>query len=177
MSEFMGSLLAIILLVTVGIESFDFLPLYGYVHRNYHIHMYTYNVSIIGYAVPGHVSSNGYVSEGIVCLLSADRGCNKEVPLYHFNNVFENLYTTNSSEAGRNYKSVGVVGYCHMKQVLDTVPLYRYRKNITISGSVYTDHYYTTDADKIGLVTPGTTGKNEYTYEGVACFVYNVKYH
>ena len=32
MSKFMGSLLVIILLVTVGIESFDFVPLYGYVY-------------------------------------------------------------------------------------------------------------------------------------------------
>ena len=98
--------------------------------------------------------------------------------LYHYNNNgYENLYTTNSSEAGRNYKLKGVVGYCYGIQEPHTVPLYRYRKTVGAHGRVYTDHYYTTDANKIGLVTPGTTGKNEYTYEGVACFVYNVKYH
>ena len=179
MSEFKGSLLVIILLVTIGIESFDFVPLYGYVHQNYHTHFYTYNASFIGYAVPGRIGAYGYRSEGIVCLLSEGSGCNREVPLYHYGNKFEMLYTTNSSEADRNYQFLGIVGYCYRKQKLHTVPLYRYRKNVrsTVGGVVNTDHYYTTDANKIRPITPCTSGKNEYTYEGVACFVYNVKYH
>ena len=100
------------------------------------------------------------------------------IPLYHYNSVYENLYTTNRSEAdGIKYEFKGIIGYCYGIQEPHTVPLYRYRKTVTVKGHVYTDHYYTTDANKIGLVTPGTTGKNKYTYEGVACFVYNVKYH
>ena len=71
MSKFVGSLL-VILLVTVGIESFTLLPLYGYVHDKYHTHMYTYNSSIIGYTVPGHNGRYGYTSEGIVCLLNSE---------------------------------------------------------------------------------------------------------
>ena len=191
MSKFIGSLLVIILLVTVGIESFTLLPLYGYVQETYHTHLYTYNASIIGYTYPGNVGRHGYKSEGIVCLLNSE-GSGKHfyncifsitfiidtaIPLYHYNNEYENLYTTNSSEAGRNYKYEGIVGHCYGIQEPHTVPLYRYSKTVRARGRVYTDHYYTTDANKIGLVTPGTTGKNEYTYEGVACFVYNVKYH
>ena len=72
MSKFIGSLLVIILLVTVGIESFTLLPLYGYVQEDYHTHMYTYNSSIIGYTVPGHKGLYGYISEGIVCLLNSE---------------------------------------------------------------------------------------------------------
>ena len=176
MSKFIGSLLVIILLVTVGIESFDFVPLYGYVHQNYHTHMYTYNASIIGYAVPGSIGAYKYMSEGIVCFMISDSDCNG-IPLYHYHNKFEMLYTTNSSEAGRNYEFRGIVGYCYKKQKLHTVPLYRYRKNVTVGGVVYTDHYYTTDANKIRPITPCTSGKNEYTYEGIACFVYDVKHH
>ena len=179
MSKFIGSLLVIILLVTVGIESFDFLPLYGYVHKNYHTHLYTYNSSIIGCRVPGHVGRHGYKSEGIVCFLNSDGGCNGGVPLYHYHNVYENLYTTNSSEAGRNYKLQGIAGYCYGTQKPHTVPLYRYRKTVRVYGSVYTDHYYTTNANKIKIipVTSCTNANNEYIYEGVACFVYDVKYH
>ena len=73
MSKFIGSLLVIILLVTVGIESFTLLPLYGYVQKDYHTHLYTYNTSIIGYTVPGHIGRHGYRSEGIVCLLNSDK--------------------------------------------------------------------------------------------------------
>ena len=194
MSKFIGSLLVIILLVTVGIESFTLLPLYGYVRESSRTHFYTYNTSIIGYTIPGR-KGLGYISEGIVCLLNSDSSgkyavytivftlshsiyIDTAIPLYHYNNVYENLYTTNESEVhGRNYKYEGIVGYCYGIQEPHTVPLYRYRKTVRVHGHVYTDHYYTTDANKIGLVTPGTTGKNEYTYEGVACFVYNVKYH
>ena len=177
MSKFMGSLFVIILLVTVGIESFDFVPLYGYVHQNYHTHFYTYNSSIIGCRVPGDKGAYGYISEGIVCFLISDGGCNGGVLLYHYNNVYENLYTTNSSEAGRNYKLQGGVGYCYGTQKPHTVPLYRYRKTIRALGNVNTDHYYTTDVNKISPVTSCTNVNNEYIYEGVACFVYDVKYH
>ena len=88
------------------------------------------------------------------------------------------MYTTNTSEViGKDYEHKGIVGYCYPSQEPHTVPLYRYKKKIEVQpGLEITDHYYTTDANKIGLVTPGTTGNNGYTYEGVACFVYNVKY-
>ena len=69
MSKF---ILVIILLVTVGIESFTLLPLYGYVHRSSHTHLYTYNASIIGYTYPGHIGAYGYRAEGIVCLLNSE---------------------------------------------------------------------------------------------------------
>ena len=95
------------------------------------------------------------------------------LPLHHYYKQGENLYTTNATEADSSYTYKGKVGYCYSTQEPHTVPLYRYKK--TIHGIL--DHYYTTDANKIGLVTPGTTGNNGYTYEGVACFVYNVKYH
>ena len=85
----------------------------------------------------------------------------------------EYLFTTNTTEVDSSYQYAGHVGYCYETQEPHTVPLYRYRKTI---GSVV-DHFYTIDANKIGLVTPGTVGNNGYLYVGVACFVYNVKYH
>ena len=143
---------------------------------SFQTHFYTYNASFIGYAVPGHSGAMDIdLKELSASCLQVVAAC-REVPLRHYSNVYENLYTINSSEAGINYKFEGLAGFCHMKQVLNTVPLYQYSKRVTVENNVYTDHYYTTDADKIGLVTPGTTGKNEYTYEGVICFVYNVKY-
>ncbi|XP_019855646.1 PREDICTED: uncharacterized protein LOC109584372 [Amphimedon queenslandica] len=163
-----------IFLFGLGVESFPLMNLYGYVHSQFGTHLYTYNTSIIGYAVPGRIGVNSYRSEGIVCLLDSD---NSGIPLYHYSKKGspENLYTTNTTEtAGGGYEFKGVVGYCYQTQEPHTVPLYRYKKTVRLG---FTDHYYTTDANKIGLVTPGTTGRDQYTYEGVACFVYNVKYH
>ena len=59
-------------LLTIGVESFPLMNLYGYVHKNYNTHLYTYNASIIGYAVRGITGRNSYMSEGIVCLLDSD---------------------------------------------------------------------------------------------------------
>ena len=61
-----------ILLLTIGVESFPLMNLYGYVHRDYNTHLYTYNASIIGYAVRGRTGLRKYMSEGIVCLLDSD---------------------------------------------------------------------------------------------------------
>ena len=82
MSKFIGSVLVIILLVTVGIESFTLLPLYGYVRRSSHTHLYTYNASIVGYAYPGHIGAYGYISEGIVCLLNSEGSGKYYILLY-----------------------------------------------------------------------------------------------
>ena len=97
------------------------------------------------------------------------------VPLYRYLKSYDYLYTTNSSEIGtttkgaigtNGYRYYGITGYCYPVQVSNTLPLYRY-KNPTVG-----DHLYTTDANEIGVVTLGHTGKNGYIYEGITCFVY-----
>ena len=66
-----------ILLFGLGVESFPLMNLYGYVQNQIGIHLYTYNTSIIGYAVPGITGNRGYKSEGIVCLLDSDNSGKK----------------------------------------------------------------------------------------------------
>ena len=98
------------------------------------------------------------------------------VPLYRYGKGGLNyLYTTNSSEIGttvkgatgtNGYRYYGITGYCYPVQVSNTLPLYRY------DNPTNGDHLYTTDANEIGVLTPGHTGKDGYTYKGITCFVY-----
>ena len=98
------------------------------------------------------------------------------VPLYCYWNtaVSDHFYTTNSQEIGtttpgsigqHGYICEGIAGYCFLRPVAGTVPLYRYYK-----GSVY-DHFYTTNAAEIGTAIHGQVGRDGYQSEGVACYV------
>ena len=171
----------------------SFTPLYRYVKSSGGSrHYYTTNLNKIGTAIAGHKGKYGYRSEGISCILSSQScknvyhnnyiiiifitlAASVVVPLYRYGKGLNYLYTTNSSEIGTTvkgatgtdgYRYYGITGYCYPVQVPNTLPLYRY------DNPTNGDHLYTTDANEIGIVTPGHTGKNGYIYEEIACFVY-----
>ena len=97
------------------------------------------------------------------------------VPFYRYwlSSKPDHFYTTNQNEIGTTtpgavgkygYKSEGIECHIYDRQVLGSVPLYRYYK---ATGQ---DHFYTTNADEIGTTTPGQTGKYGYKSEGIAGF-------
>lgn len=93
------------------------------------------------------------------------------VPLHHYyKRPHEHLYTTNKTEVKyqKDYKYREVTGYCYSLQVPHTIPLYRYKKQLKKG----LDHFYDTDVNEIGVLTPGKIGSKGYIYVGIACFVY-----
>lgn len=94
------------------------------------------------------------------------------VPLYRYYNGKEHLYTTNAQEIGttthgqkghHGYKSERIAGYISPEKVDGYSALYRYHNQ--------KDHLYTTNAQEIGTVVSGATGKLGYKCEGVAGWV------
>ena len=85
------------------------------------------------------------------------------------------FYTTNGAEIGvttagvlgnHGYVSEGVGFKIETENIAGTVPLYRYYSSSAV------DHFYTTNANEIGVTTAGLTGNHGYTSEGVLgyCF-------
>ena len=94
---------------------------------------------------------------------------------YYQSETHDHFYTTNSEEIGttvsgvigkHGYKSEGLMGYLLTSQKPGTVALYQYY------NSQASDHFYTTNENEIGTITPGHTKKG-YTSEGVAGYCYS----
>ena len=94
---------------------------------------------------------------------------------YYRSETHDHFYTTISEEIGttvsgvigkHGYKSEGLMGYLLTSQEPGTVVLYRYY------NSQASDHFYTTNENEIGTITPGQTKKG-YTSEGVAGYCYS----
>lgn len=77
------SLFVTIFLLTIEVECFPLMNLYGYVRKTFNTHLYTYNTSVIGYAVRGRTGLRDYISEGIICLLDSDNS-GKQLIYYNF---------------------------------------------------------------------------------------------
>ena len=99
------------------------------------------------------------------------------VPLYRYlssgNNTLNHHYTKEINELGETGNSVwtyeGIEAFIFDNQESNTVPLYRFVKNVTIktgwfSSKVVVNHYFTRDFNS-GV-------SNGYKYEGVAGYVY-----
>ena len=94
-------------------------------------------------------------------------------PFYRYWNGRDHFYTTNINEIGtatpgqagnHGYTSEGTQCVIRRGQVSGSIPLYRYWNG--------NDHFYTTNANEIGVTTPGAKGNHGYTSEGTAgyCF-------
>lgn len=168
----MEKILFLVSVCVAGIRAYatcGYTPLYRYCDG--FDHFYTADINEIGTAVPGQMGRNGYISDGIQCIVSTDPGPNR-VPLYQYCNGRDHLYTTKPDEIGTTvsgatgkggYVFDRIAAYCYASQTMDTVPLHRY-----CNGA---DHLYTTDPDEIGTIVRGAVGKNGYQCEGVVCYV------
>ena len=158
------------------IISVDLVPFYRYWKSSKSDHFYTTNFEEIGTAIPGSVGRFDYKSEGIQCLVYSTQVMGT-VPLYRYwagDSVINHFYTTNAQEIGTTtkgqrgaygYVSEGIVAYCFPTAMCGTIPLYRYfNQNIK-------DHFYTTNSQEIGTVTPGEIGRYGYRSEGIVCYV------
>jgi len=108
--------------------------------------------------------------------------CAYFVPLYRYRrnrkSGSDHFYTTNKQEMGTvTPGSTGTYGYISQgvacKLLIagaygSSVPLYRYFRG----KNEDTSHFYTTNENDIGTITPGSTGKHGYRSEGIAgyCF-------
>lgn len=158
------------------IEAYDpaYAPLYRYYGHG--DHFYTTNINEIGECKSGQTGVHGYRSEGIAAIVHA-RSVPGTIPLYRYYKSINHFYTTNPDEIGvivpgwvgrHGYKSEGIAGYVYPTQKSGTVPLHRYYK-----GGSNDDYFYTLNTYEIGAnLRPGQTGRHGYTYEGVACYVY-----
>ena len=130
----------------------------------------------MGTSTPGKVGKHSYKSEGIQCLIYCTK-VEDSVPLYRYfrgGRKPDHFYTTHATEIGTTtngqtgkygFRSEGIAGYCFPKEKPGTIPLYRYYQHHAV------DHFYTTNADEIGTVSPGATGKYGYVSEGIQCYV------
>ncbi len=110
-------------------------PLLRYWNPNIPDHLYATDPDEIGVAIWGLLGRHGYWSEaheGFIYTYQAEG----TVPLYRYVNINnkDHLYATNAFEiktitpgvVGKfGYKSEGIVGFCHPRQVAGTVPLFR----------------------------------------------------
>ena len=147
-------------------------PLYRYYNAGVHDHLYTTDPTENGTAAPGEVGNNGFLCEGIECLVYNEEVI-ETVPLHRYWNeaVEDHLYTTNADEietttcgdVGKNgYRYEGIVGYCFIAQCkrpdYTIVPLYRYW------NPARQDHFYTIHQEE-------ANEQEEIIREGVACYV------
>ncbi len=152
-------------------------PLYRYYTGDHCDHFYTTNAKEIGTITPGITGNHGYTSEGSEGLIhSIQSRCT--IPLHRYSrggDHGDHFYTTNVNEIGTTtfgmlgkygYVYQWVAGYCFPTQFPGTIPLHRYYK-----GGSCNDHLYTTKASEIGTDVVGVVGKDEYRYEGVACYI------
>ena len=111
----------------------------------------------------------------------SDAGVPKFAPLYRYwkPTARDHFYTTKIQEIGtavpgRNgnhgYTSEGIVAVVRAEPAPGTMPLYRYWQ-----GAV-ADHFYTTNRNEIGTITPGVVGKHGYQSEGIAGFCFPAQY-
>ena len=164
-----------VLLFLVNREAKHVVPLYCYYHAGVSDHLYTSNSTEIGTVVPGNAGKNGFLCEGIECLVYAKQ-VEGSVPLHRYWNMSaeNHLYTVNVNEIGtttighigkNGYKYEGVAGYCFKTHRLrlhyEVVPLYRYWNRKT------DDHFYTIHLIKKVEEEQG----NVFTQEGVECYV------
>ena len=86
----------------------------------------------------------------------------------HFYTINQNeIGTTQPGKVGKHgYTSEGTQCRIYSTLVTGSVPLYRY-----YNGQAH-DHFYTTNANEIGAITPGLKGHHGYSSEGIAgyCF-------
>lgn len=78
---------------------------------------------------------------------------------YQNTSNFDLLYTTNPSEAGSGWSSLGIVAYVYDSSGTGLIPLYRYFN----SGANH--HFMTTNWGELG------GGGGGWTYEGPCCYV------
>jgi len=150
-------------------------PLYRYWNANTKDHFYTANPSEIGKTHVGETGNHGFTVEGITGYVSATEFPGSVAILrYYQPTQHDHFYTVVPGEIGtthvgavgnHGYTFEGVVGYAYPAQH-DLAPVYRYWQPAN------TDHFYTTNAGEIGTTTPGQTGSNGYTSEGVAFHVF-----
>jgi len=163
---------------------------YRYYKHSVGDHFYTINPSEIGTTIPGQVGKGGYKFEGIIgSLESADTemddfgvGVNAvDLHRYWNSQLTDHLYTTDPDEIGTitpgqtgnlGYKYESSLGLCFkLDDGVDVpaglVPLYRYYR------AAVENHFYTTNPDEIGTITPGQTGRWGYKSEGTECYIYS----
>jgi len=84
----------------------------------------------------------------------------------------DHLYTTDSTEIGttqtglygnHGYISEGVAFMIFLHHQEGLVPVYRYYNE--------NDHFYTTNSEEIGTITPGQKGHHHYTCEGILGYI------
>eukprot|EP01084_Bolivina_argentea_P257208 433277_1 len=154
-------------------KQLQLVPFYRYCNGKEHF--YTTNAHEIGTDVTGVTGRYGFKSEGIAGYISAVKQANL-IPLYRYFNGKEHFYTTNAHEIGTDvtgvtgkhgYKSEGIAGYVSSLQGVNMIPFYRY-----FNGK---EHFYTSNTQEIGTITPGLKGHYGYTSEGIACYVFSSK--
>ncbi|CAF2660386.1 unnamed protein product [Rotaria sp. Silwood2] len=131
----------------------------------------------IGTTVPGSIGRFNYVSKGVADKIYDAKDFQPQftLPLYRYGNIrnAQHFYTANWKEIGTNavrvtiglWKFEGIAGYIYSMRRSGAESLHRYYQRNK------TTHVYTTNASKIGTITPGAVGKFGYTYEGVASYV------
>eukprot|EP01084_Bolivina_argentea_P209987 357572_1 len=97
----------------------------------------------------------------------------KLIPFHRYFNGQDHFYTTNAQEIGttthgqkghHGYTYEHIAAYIAAEKRDGYIPLHRYCKYLT-------EHFYTTNAQEIGTVVYGATGKYGYKYEGIAGWV------
>ena len=94
------------------------------------------------------------------------------IPLHRYwkIEVSDHLYTNDPSEIGTtvpgqkgkyNYAYERIQCFLYLKQIDNSVPLYRYFNNNV------SDHLYTTDEGEIGTITPMMIGNDGYKFESI----------
>ena len=91
------------------------------------------------------------------------------IPLFRYWNggITDHFYTVRFSELGagkHGWILEGVAAILLDTQVSGSVPLYRYWGN--------NDHFYTTNANEIGVTVPGFRGHHNYVSEGIVGYCY-----
>jgi hypothetical protein len=150
------------------------IPVYRYYSASVHDHFYTTNAAEIGTTHHGQTGANGYTSEGVLgYALNSSHGI---VPVHRYFHAghHDHFYTTNGAEIGTTthgqtgnagYTSEGIAFYMFSHPTHGLQPVYRY------NSAGQHDHFYTTNAAEIGTTTPGQTGANGYTSEGILGYV------
>ena len=163
-------------------------PVYRYFNGK--DHLFTINAAEIGTTTPGATGNMGYRSEGIgfyaystaitTCPTSTGTA-STPVAVYRYFNMLNHYFTTNPNEIGTTtpgatgnggFKSEGVgfkayssTAALALRTSTTLTPVYRYYSLTNL------DHYYTTNANEIGVTTVNTVGRNGYRYEGIAFHV------
>jgi Fe2+ or Zn2+ uptake regulation protein len=155
------------------------LPVYRYYHTGFADHFYTTNIGEIGVVKAGQTGNIGYKCEGIIGYISPHEFPGS-VPIYRYfhDSNHDHFYTTNAGEIGTTtlgqkgkfgYVFEGILGYAYHDEPR-IKPVQRYYHEYLY------DHFYTTNADEIGTITPGHTGPNGYKHESVAFNIFS-HYH